>query len=298
MTGSLILRSPLVHFIALGAISFAVREGVEILARDVHSSAPRVSLDADRAEELLYREALARGLDRDDVGIETRIIEQMLFLDESATGEDPARLLDRARGLGLDRDDVVIRRLLAQKMTLFATMLETAELPTQSDLATAFDTRRDSFREPERRSLVHVFLSRDRRGERTFADAEHLRRRIEEEQIEPERAIDLGDPFPLGYDLENRSRDELARSFGDAFAASSFALEPGLWSRPVESAYGFHLVEIERIEAGKLPDFEAVRTRLRLELEAQARDRKLEALLAELRTRYEVAVAEPGEERE
>ena len=125
-----------------------------------------------------------------------------------------------------------------------------------------------------------------------------MRRRIELEQIEPAAAIRLGDAFPLGHALERRSPGDLERSFGPDFAASVFALEPGHWSHPIASAYGLHLVWLEQRIAGELPDFEAVRLRLLRELEQQARDRKLEALLAELRTRYEVAVAEPGEERE
>ena len=246
-------------------------------------------------EELLYREALARGLAEDDGGIETRLIQKMMFLEDRAADEDPAQLLERARALRLDQDDIVIRRILVQKVRLLATTLETAERPRSSELARAFAAKRESFRGPERRSLVHTFLSRDRRSERAFVDAERLRRRIERKRIEPNAATGLGDAFPLGHALESRSQSDLERSFGDGFAASTFALEPGRWSLPIESAYGFHLVWIESIETGRLLDFEAERLRLLRELEEQARDRKLEALLGELRTRYAVAVVESGE---
>jgi hypothetical protein len=222
----------------------------------------------------------------------------MMFLDDGAANEDPAHLLERARALRLERDDVVIRRILIEKLRRLATALSPGEIPSEAELARAFEDRRESLREPERRSFVHVFLSRDRRGERAQAQAEGLRRRIEREQIEPTAAIRLGDAFPLGHALERRSPADLERSFGGGFAASISALAPGRWSQPIESAYGLHLVRVERILPGEVPDFEAVRLRLLREIEQQARDRKLEALLGELRTRYEVAVAEPGEERE
>ena len=100
------------------------------------------------------------------------------------------------------------------------------------------------------------------------------------------------------YAVDRAAQDELARSFGDAFASAVFALAPGRWSQPIASAYGLHLVLVESVLPGELPPLERVRPRLRAALEEEARDRKLAALLAELRTRYEVAVAEPGEERE
>lgn len=327
MTRTSILRSPLVHFLLLGALGFAARDrlGELVLARTAKS--PTVTIDADRLDglrrgwqaemgreptrteldrlignelddERLYREALARGLDADDPGIALRLVQKMMFLDDGAADADPAALLEQARALGLEQDDVVVRRLLVQKLRLQATTLSPGEQPTDADVARAYAERRDSLREPERRSLVHVFLSRDRRGDRLEAEALALRERIEGEAMPPARATRTGDAFPLGVRLDRLSQDELARSFGEAFAAESFALEPGRWSPPIASAYGLHLVRVEAVEAGSVPALETVRLPLLRALEEEARDRKLAALLAELRTRYEVAVAEIGEERE
>lgn len=317
----------MLHFLVLGALVFVLADRLALPSREASARLARVSLDAERADELrrdferqtgrapdgtelarlietavddelLFREALARGLDEHDGGIEARLVQKMIFLDDGAADEDPARLVERARALGLEQDDVVVRRILVEKLRLLETALAPAESPSEADLLRAFEAQQESLREPERRSLVHVFLSRDLRGEHVQADAEQLRRRIELEPIEPLAAIRLGDAFPLGHALERRSHADLERHFGPVFAASVVALEPGRWSPPIASAYGLHLVWLEQRIAGELPDFAAVRLRLLRELEQKTRDRKLEALLAELRTRYEVAVAEPGEKRE
>ncbi|MEZ4280940.1 MAG: peptidyl-prolyl cis-trans isomerase [Myxococcota bacterium] len=328
MTGApILLRSPLVHFLLLGALGFAARDRIGELARAAIAKPPLVTLEADRIDglrrgwqaqmgrvptqaelaaligdevddELLYREALARGLDEGDPEIALRLVQKMTFLDDAAAGADPGALVREARALGLERDDPVVRRLLVQKLRLAATALAPDERPSEADLARAHAARSESLREPERRSLVHVFASRDRRGARTEADAAALRERIEREAIPPALAIRQGDAFPLGLHLDPQTRDELARGFGEGFARAVFAEAPGQWSQPIESAYGLHLVRVERVLPGALPPLETVRTSLRLALEEEARDRKLAALLAELRTRYEVAVAQPGEERE
>ena len=56
----------------------------------------------------------------------------------------------------------------------------------------------------------------------------------------------------------------------------------------MESAYGFHLVLVDRVETGTLPDLDFVADRLRLEIEEERREANLEALISDLRTRYEV----------
>lgn len=327
MNGPSILRSPLAHFLLLGALGFAARDRIFELARSTTAKPAVVTIDADRIDglrrgwqaemgrpptnaeldalignevddELLYREALARGLGEDDPEIELRLVQKMTFLEAAARGADPADVVRQARALGLENDDPVVRRLLVQKLRLAATALAPGERPSEADLARAHAERGASLREPERRSLVHVFASRDRHGDRTQAEADALLETIEREGIPPALAIRQGDAFPLGLRIELHSRDALARSFGETFAHAVFALEPERWSRPLESAYGFHLVRVEQVLPGSIPSRERVQTPLLRALEEEARERKLAALLAELRKRYEVAVAEPGEERE
>ncbi len=331
MRSTAILRSPPVHFLLLGALLFLVRDHVGLGSVGIApASSQRIRFDAARIaelrddfssqlgraptrpeldrlvsqavdEEILYREALARGLQEGDDGVEARLVQKMLFLEAGASSVDPtdpavlAGIAKRARSLGLDQDDVVIRRILVQKIRLMATVLAPEELPTEAELARDYAERREVLREPERRRLVHVFVSRDRRGPRTQTDAETFRRRITEEKLAPTAAIALGDAFPFGHAFAGVSVAELERSFGVDFAARVVTLPLAAWSEPIDSAYGLHLVRIEEIVSGAIPPFAAVRERLRLEREEEPRDRKLEALLATLRTRYEVAVSWPDE---
>ncbi len=117
------LRTPFLHFLAGGAALFWLVHGsspptapVVVTARDVS----RLCLDytretglqptpADEAalvekaieEELLVREALARGLDRNDRSVRNWLVEQMRVLSDDTT-DDSDRLYARARVLGLD----------------------------------------------------------------------------------------------------------------------------------------------------------------------------------------------------
>lgn len=326
-----ILRSSLIHFLLAGSALFLLRDFIGLDSKVAASDGtPRIRIDAARVdelrdgfrsrerraptpaelarlvsesvdEELLYREALARSLQASDDGVETRLAEKMLFLDDAAAAADTvdaAALAERARRLGLDQDDFVIRRILIEKLRLAATAIAPEELPTEAELARDYAERRSGLREPERRTLVHVFLSRDRRAARMLDDAQRLGQRIARERLASNEAIALGDAFPLGHVFARIAAGELERSFGGEVAARAFALPIARWSEPIESAYGLHLVRVEAIVPGAIPPFEAVRDRLRNEREERLRDQKLAALLATLRTRYEVAVAQVDEPRD
>jgi hypothetical protein len=314
------LRSPLLHFLALGVLIFVaneVREGLRV--PDDASATRRIEIDAARIEtlerefitqmgrapdadelaglltaeideEILYREALSRGLLERDGGVQTRMIQKMLFLEGKTEIEDARALLDRARELELHRDDIVVRRILVQKMRLLGSMLDAEERPSAEDIASRYAETRESFREPDRISFGHVFLSADDRRESTLEDARALAVRLEAEAIDLESAIAIGDPFPLGSRFMRRSERDLSRSFGAHFATRALTVEPGRWSQPIESAYGQHLVWIESRETGQSPPLEAVAERIRRELERELEAAKLEALLGVLQNRYEVVV--------
>jgi hypothetical protein len=74
-------------------------------------------------------------------------------------------LYRHALALGLDRDDTVVRRRLAQKIEFLFQDLSELVQPSPQDLAGYLAAHEDRFREPARLTFSHVYVSRDRRGE-------------------------------------------------------------------------------------------------------------------------------------
>ncbi len=315
-------RSPLLHFLILGALIYALYESrqndlvasnensfrIEIDSATLELLEQNFTIQMNRApnaqevesllnreieEEILFREALSRGLFERDGGVQTRMIQKMAFLEGASNTEDLATLLDRAMELELYRGDIVVRRILVQKMRLLASRLDDEDRPSDRDIAARYAEIRETLREPDRISFGQVFLSADDRKEATFSDALALRTRLETEPIAIQEAVQLGDPFPLGYRFVRRSARELERSFGARFGALALEAKPGEWSEPIESAYGHHLLFIEAHEPGQTPALEAVRDRIRLELEHERATAQLSALLRNLKKRYEVVVTDP-----
>lgn len=310
-----LLSSPLGHFLAIGGVVYLARP----LSGSPRPEAPRpFALPAGRIErlldeftrttgrapttedrrtlasaevdaELLYREALALGLDRGDPSIRWQLAEKMGFLEGIEAEADDARaLFARARGLGFDRDDPVIRRMLVEKLRL---LIKAGAADSISDdaLRARWASHPERYRVPERLSLRHVYFSRDRRGATTHTAA---RAALDRLTVDP-HAEPGGDAFPLGTFLPSRSRAQLAAVFGEAFAAAAISARVGEWTGPVDSAYGTHLVLVTGVDSATDPPFSAVRSRLLAE-ERDARGReRLATYLAHLRAAY--GTAQPGE---
>src|SRR5919204_1625297 len=106
-----VLRAPLLHFLALGAVLLGLRAWlapasvprarIAIGAADVarlreswaeeHGTPPSRTAEATLVrdaidEEILYREALARGFDRRDAAVRERLVRLASFVGEEAGG--------------------------------------------------------------------------------------------------------------------------------------------------------------------------------------------------------------------
>jgi hypothetical protein len=124
--------------------------------------------------------------------------------------------------------------------------------PTEEELGAYLDARPAMFRVDSRCSFSQVFLDRQAQGGALEAQAAKLLAALEA----PGSTLDtqpLGDSRMLPARLDDAARSDVEAQFGAGFAAHMEELEPGRWHWPVESAYGPHLVRVERRTAGRAP---------------------------------------------
>ena len=247
-------------------------------------------------DEILYREALVHRLDRDDRSIRYRLAEKMRFLSDGQEGDgDEERFYQDALALHLDREDLFIRRMLAMKMQLLAERGEEDPAPDDAALQAYLHLHADRYREPERTSLRHVFVS-SARGTACERDARALLARLRADATPPATSARLGDPFPFGAYVRAESPRELAKHFGETFAAGVARLPVGEWAGPVASPHGLHLVRVEAREPGRVSPLTAVRARVLAEMREQRRRERLAAAMAALRAKYGVQRAGAAQE--
>jgi peptidyl-prolyl cis-trans isomerase C len=307
------LRSPLFHFLAGGAVLFVLAHAtrpsgggglrpsidpVVITADEVAqmrvaytretglqpTAADEVALiEKTVEEELLYREALARGLDRNDRSIRNWLIEQMRGLADDHNGDEES-LYAQARALELDRKDLVVRRIMVQKFRLLAS--RAGEQDAGDDELHAFYAEHQAdYRQPDRVSLWHVFLGSRAHGDGARLEAEQLVTALRARPMDPAVVARRSAPFPFPPHLTSQSRPQLERVFGPTLAAEIMRGAVRVWTGPLQSPYGVHLVWIESHEPGAIPPFEAVRGQVLEAWHAERRAQRLAQLIRELETR-------------
>lgn len=155
------MRSPLVIFLLLGAGVFALDRGLD------RGEGERRIVTVTDEQVAAVRARWAAQWGRDPSGPE---LERLL--DEAVREEI---LYREALRLGLDRDDPIVRRRLAQKMAFLLEDRAAAPAPTDPEVEAYYAEHADRYREPRRTTFRHVFLSADRRAEPERDAAELLR---------------------------------------------------------------------------------------------------------------------------
>jgi peptidyl-prolyl cis-trans isomerase C len=199
-------------------------------------------------------------------------------------------LYREAVAMGLDKDDVIIRRRMAQKLEFLAQDLIQPEEPTAAELQAFFQENIDRYQIPPLLTFTHVFLDPDKRGDDTLADAEKLKAELIENATVPDEASDLGDRFMLQAYYPERDEAELAKLFGGEFASSIMALESEKWHGPVLSGYGTHLVYVHARLESPPPTFEQVADRVREDLVNAEREKLNQEYIDSLLARYNVVI--------
>ncbi|MEI5680727.1 peptidyl-prolyl cis-trans isomerase [Mesorhizobium sp. CCNWLW179-1] len=153
-----LVREPLVHFVLIGAVLFYV--GGQRASEGGLERNEIVITEGDIDQMLVSWQV--QGLPRPSAAairgmVEAKVREEVLYRE--------------AIEMGLDRDDIIVKRRLAQKMDFLAEDLSALQEPTTKELREWFEFRRADFAQPPRISFRHVYYSFDTHGENARAAA-------------------------------------------------------------------------------------------------------------------------------
>lgn len=272
------LREPLLHFLLIGAVLFMlyrVLNGAgEEAPRSIVVSSSRVDALAENFARTWMRPPTTEELQ----GLVDDYVAEEVYYRE-------------AIAMGLDRDDTVIRRRLRQKMEFVTDDVTSAVSATDAQLQAHLDAHPEQFVAPGQVTFQQVFLSRDKRGDGAQRDAQQLLERLA--SASPPSPLDVGDATLLPGNMTNATPADVDNTFGAEFAEAVMKAPAGQWSGPIASGYGLHLVRVEKIEPGALPTLATIRPAVEREWQAQQRRQAKEALLEQLRSKYDVKIEGP-----
>ncbi|MBL8224206.1 MAG: peptidyl-prolyl cis-trans isomerase [Chromatiales bacterium] len=268
-----LLREPLVHFLAAGALLFVlyavVGEGGDAPEDSITVSAARV-------------EALAAGFERAWARPPTRA-ELDELIDEYVVEEIYYR---EALAAGLDRDDTVIRRRLRQKMEFLADPGPADA--TDAELEAHLARHAERFAGPGRTDFRHVFIAAD--GD-AAAERRAARLLAQLRSGQPVASLaDPGDATLLPSAMEGATDRDIESVFGGEVQAAIAGAPLGAWQGPVRSGYGWHLLQVTARVAGTAPPLDLVRPQVLADWQEEQRRAAVAANVDQLRRRYRVTV--------
>jgi len=159
-------------------------------------------------------------------------------------------LYRQAVAMGLDEDDPVTRRRMAQRLEFLTGDLALLAEPDEAELERYFQDNIDQFRAPDLISFVQVFFDPDARGEATLEDAKQMLAELTTAGVPDPETLQAGDSFMLPNYFNSATELEVRKRLGSGFNQSLNDLEQGVWHGPVLSGFGVHLVYVfERLQA-------------------------------------------------
>ena len=280
------LREPLVHFLLIGALLFGVyaytergRGGVE------QSKQIQLSLDDLAQLALLFQSQWRRDPTPDEFArmIETKVQEEVLYREGLA--------------MGLDKDDTIVKRRMAQKMQFLAEDVAAAHEPSTAELKTWFEKNSDKFAQPPRVSFRHLYFSPDRRGARAHDDAAGALAKLAGQPEDSKLAGSLADPFMFQEYYRDRAPEFLGKEFGPQFALAVAKLSPGSWQGPIESGFGWHLVFVDTLIPGRVPAFEEIEPDVKTAWLAEQKALAWDKAYKDMRAKYVVLLPAPPDKQ-
>ena len=234
-----LLAEPLVHFLALGGLLFALSAALA----PGEDRAKVIEVSADVRNEIidLFQATHRRPPTATELAplIENWIRTQILYRE--------------ALALGLDRGDEMIRERITHKMNLLVFSRLQVPAPTEAGLRAWFEANRARYDQPVRYDFFGLALDATEARE----GAESIARQLEGEEAEPPAEL-----VARVRVFANRDRGGIAALFGPDFAASLAEMPLDAWrALPTDGAgrTGWFVARVAQIREGRRAEFDEVR---------------------------------------
>jgi len=277
-----LLREPLLHFLLLGLALFVIYSYLDRGRFGIEPSKQIVlSLDDLRIMETYFESQWHRQPTPQEFQamVEDRVKEEVLYREGLA--------------MGLDKDDTIVKRRMAQKVQFLCEDVAAAHEPSTGELKAWFEKNSEKFALPSRYSFRHLYFSPDKRGKNAQQDAAGALTKIAGQPEGSKIAVSTGDSFMFQDYYGDRTPSAIAKEFGPQFAVTLEKLKLGSWQGPVESGYGWHLVFVDTVISGRIPAFEEVEPEVKTAWLGEQKATAWQKAYAEMRAKYTVMLPAP-----
>jgi peptidyl-prolyl cis-trans isomerase C len=280
------LREPLLHFLLIGLVLFGAYAFINRGRSGVESSKQiALSIDDLRLMDAYFESQWHRPPTPAEFQamVEDKVKEEVLYREGLA--------------MGLDKDDTIVKRRIAQKMQFLAEDVAAAHEPSTPELEAWFQKNKDKFALPSRYSFRPLYFSPDKRGKNAQEDAEKTLAKIDGQPEDSKLVVSLADPFMFQDYYGDRAPSAIAKEFGPQFAVALEKVKPGSWQGPIESGYGWHLVFVDTVIPGHIPALEEIEPDVRTAWLGEQKQQAWQKAYQEMRGKYAVLLPSPPDKQ-
>ena len=264
------------HFLALGALVFLL---FHLTTDRGETQDGKIVVTRGKVEQLVT------GFSRTWQRLPTQ--EELDGLVEDSIREEV--LYREALAMRLDKDDTIVRRRMRQKLEFLTEDTAAAAPSTDADLQGWLDKHPDKFRVEPTLAFSQVYLNATHAGDNASAAASKVLAQLDRSG-ESVAAAELGDTTMLPHQFPLSRVDEIASVFGDEFARRVAQLEGGRWIGPIQSGYGWHIVYVSERTEGRPKPLSEVRDAVQRDWLAARRKEIIDATYSKMREKYAVIV--------
>ena len=199
--------------------------------------------------------------------------------------------------------DAYFKAHIAQYMTPESVKLHYAELRldqlaaqitvADADIQAAYDKNKDRYNEPEKRHGRHILIpiGKDDAAAKKQADEVYAQAKAGKDfaALAKQYSQDPGSA-DKGGDLGWSDRQQFVPAFADAL----FGMGVGEIKGPVKTQFGYHIIRLDEVQAGKTKPLESVRSELEAELKRNAAADKFGEIQEKIQQRLEGAGTDLG----
>lgn len=270
-----ILTTPFVQFLFFGALIFL---GYYLL-NPTQKTEDTIIIDDNQFNRIIsiFQKQWNRNPSEEELNdlLQARVNEEILYRE--------------ALKMGLDKNDEIVKRRLSQKFEFLTTDMANLNEPSKDDIKKYYNENKEKYQVDPIFSYAQVYINIDKRND-VMNYARSVKKNIEGKEITPELLEENSDQFPIALYIEKVSKSEIITRMGDDFYDKIKTLEINKWSKPIQSSFGLHLIYPTEIIKVAEPDISTIYSVLKRDYlyEYQANINK--TLLNEYKNNYTIKV--------
>ncbi len=263
---SKLIRSPLLHFLALGIILFLLYDSIK------PNPLEEITISSETINAVIQQQA---DLQRGPVSEEQR--DQLIL----GLVEDEV-LLRVGYNRGVDKNDFRVRNRMLNLVR--SSLTEIAANPTYSELKAFFEENKEDYRSDSAWSFEQVYFTFN---SKRLPDNNE---KFLEELPNLGETTQLGDLSAEGGPRKRISFEQMSMSYGKNFAETITKLPMDQWTGPVNSILGIHFVKVNQVHEPRTPEFDQIESYLRQDYVFEKTRQLQEEKIRELSKQFNIIV--------